>query len=144
MSEPAQLVIEHERDEQWAWPKGMEDKEYGPFCPGVTRGREPHGGGKWHVTLTAVAVVDGQRYAAQHSWIDRDDQTASLDATEAKDAAGKLDALWAQLDARVRKQVEDRYVEYVDQDVPGIGRVVGVIDRDPRYRIDLAPKEPQS
>lgn len=29
-------------------------------------------------------------------------------------------------------------VEHVDVDIPGIGRVVGVVDRDTRYRIDLA------
>jgi len=32
-------------------------------------------------------------------------------------------------------------VEYIDEDIPGIGRVVGVIDRDPRYRIDLSPPQ---
>ena len=32
-------------------------------------------------------------------------------------------------------------VVYVDEDIPGVGRVVGVIDSDPQYRVDLSPPQ---
>jgi hypothetical protein len=65
------MVIEHERDERWAWPKGYEDKEYGIFADGVTRGREPMPGGTWHGILTARALVDGKEMAVEkHYWLE--------------------------------------------------------------------------
>lgn len=88
----ATINIEHERDEQWAWPKGMEDKEYGPFVPGVTRGREPHGGGKWHVTVKARLQVHGLVYGRQYMWIDSGGNEPSEQW---------LAAIWAELDRQV-------------------------------------------
>lgn len=71
------FTIEHERSERWAWPKGYEDKEYGPFVEHATRGREPMPGGAWHGTLTARALVDGKTVAqVQHHWIESSDTGA--------------------------------------------------------------------
>lgn len=86
------IVIEHERDERWAWPKGMEDPEYGPFVDGVTRGREPHGDGSWHVTVKArIQLHADVVYERVHTWVD--------DGVEPSDEA--MAALWARLDQDV-------------------------------------------
>jgi hypothetical protein len=91
------LTIEHERDEMWAWPKGMGDKEYGDFAAGVTRGREPHGDGRWHGTLIARGLLDGVPFGEEKwSWIER--------AGDERKSDEALAAVWRQLDDKLRRR----------------------------------------
>lgn len=98
------LAFERERTEVWAWPKGMEDKEYGPFVDGVTRGREPHSGGAWHGRLTVRAVLAGVTIGEEtYTWVERADGEP--------DNPGRFDNVWRQLEARLRAKAGQLHAE---------------------------------